>query len=320
MREDFGEFPPLPLRCEGLPGNFDVIRTRGIGEVWQATKMYSELLHPAGPKMQELSPDALAFLGDAIVSFQETLESLSGGSQTKRRILTSVALGLLFIFGSFRYARHGPRKSAALGFFSPMHIDESEIVIQMSRHKRSKLDDAATISHEHIHLLQHKHANFHSKTVKSLEVLLTDEAFTGNQTSLKFLLYVLEKNEMEARLHELVLSFYRAHQHLPVTVPAFLAMLAANKQLGWMVKGYLDVMKVPLEDLYTEYGERESLFVVQIESAHMSMRGEMIVRYITEVLPVMYGNLLKFYGDEAASRSLHAELPRPNLFDDLYAI
>ena len=35
LLDDFGEFPPTPLRCESLKGDFKVIRTRGIGTIYQ---------------------------------------------------------------------------------------------------------------------------------------------------------------------------------------------------------------------------------------------------------------------------------------------
>lgn len=41
-------------------------------------------------------------------------------------------------------------------------------------------------------------------------------------------------------------------------------------------------------------------------------------RFICEVLPVMYGNLLSCYGDAPASVRFLEQIPRPNLYDLLY--
>lgn len=41
-------------------------------------------------------------------------------------------------------------------------------------------------------------------------------------------------------------------------------------------------------------------------------------RFLTEVLPVMYGNLLTYYGLDAST--YFAEIPRPNFYDELYCL
>ncbi|MNR36493.1 hypothetical protein D3C85_1544150 [compost metagenome] len=46
---------------------------------------------------------------------------------------------------------------------------------------------------------------------------------------------------------------------------------------------------------------------------------ELEYRFITEVLSVMYGNLLKYYGDRIASSRYLEGIARPNLYDDLYS-
>ena len=45
---------------------------------------------------------------------------------------------------------------------------------------------------------------------------------------------------------------------------------------------------------------------------------ELTCRFITEVLTVMYGNLLRYYGDETASSAFLFDIARPNLYDVLY--
>jgi len=41
-------------------------------------------------------------------------------------------------------------------------------------------------------------------------------------------------------------------------------------------------------------------------------------RFVCEVLPVMYGNLLRYYGDAHGSACFLTQIPRPNLYDQLY--
>ncbi len=51
----------------------------------------------------------------------------------------------------------------------------------------------------------------------------------------------------------------------------------------------------------------------------LSMPDGLTLRFITEVMPVMYGNLLKYYGDDVMSSKFLAQIARPNLYDELYA-
>ena len=50
------------------------------------------------------------------------------------------------------------------------------------------------------------------------------------------------------------------------------------------------------------------------------MPDELLLRFITEVLPVMYGNLLRYYGDDVVSSKFLSQISRPNFYDELYAL
>lgn len=291
-----------------------------MGEVWQATRQIRAFLNADGKQVEELSPDAAALMGDSLTTLRGEMERFSGASPMKKRIWVFLGLSLVLVAGAWKYVRHGPNKgNRVLGLFVPMRKNELEITVRVSRHEQLKLNDAATLSHEHIHLLQHKYTDVHARTVKNPHSLLTDKTLAFAEPELKFLLYILEKKEMEARLHELVLSFYRAHQQLPKSIFAFYGMLAANNQIGWMAKSTFLSMKVPFEK-FVEYDERENLYVEQLESVHLFMREELARKYLTEVLAVMYGNLLKYYGDRLASERFLDQIARPNYYDDLYAV
>ena len=44
LREDFGDFPPVPLCCEDITGEFDVVRVSGIGEVFARLTIFNRWL------------------------------------------------------------------------------------------------------------------------------------------------------------------------------------------------------------------------------------------------------------------------------------
>ena len=137
---------------------------------------------------------------------------------------------------------------------------------------------------------------------------------------LPHLKYILQRNEVEARLHELVVSFYRTHKSLPLNAPSFLALLAASKQLGWLVSETLTDANVDFGRVLAVVVERDKMQARDLAMVLLSMPDELMLRFITEVLPVMYGNLLKYYGDDVVSRKFLSQISRPNFYDELYAL
>jgi hypothetical protein len=201
-----------------------------------------------------------------------------------------------------------------LGLFVPYFKDELQIVVKSQGHLNK--EDAPIISHEHIHLLQYRNPESHSRRVKSPQALLTEEGLAD-----QFTLYILEKMEVEARLHESVLSFYRAHHYLPMTVSGFLGLLAASESIGPQIVSILESEDVTFQRVQGTFPERAKRPVEHLGWILMDIKTPAIQRrFITEVMPVMYGNMLKYYGDDVASCKFLASIDRPNFYDELYAV
>lgn len=310
LQQDFGDFPPTPLRCEGPSGEFDVIRTRGIGEIWQSLVVMNRTLKSVEVGTQYLSEDFIKHFGnDQVLALRHAIDGLGRSA----RFIRAAAIALWGVTLTIRMVRSVGQPSRVLGCFVPVRAHESEIIIKSGRHTRSGRSDAATISHEHIHLLQHRDSEVHLRIARMPQELLEDGALGK-----PFLLYLLQRMEVEARLHEAVLSFYRAHRQLPQTVPTFLGMLAAGQKLGETVRLNLNKMGVPFTRPSASHPDREALFVEELEWILVYIKPELTCRFVTEVLTVMYGNLLRYYGDEVASRNFLQAIKRPNLYDDLY--
>lgn len=310
LRDDFGEFPPAPLRGGDLTGQFNVVRTRGIGDTWHDLLTMSQLARAATFDAQALSTDLVAFVGP------DTLRALREGRETFGRaapIVLTVVFGLWFLVRAAKEAWRGPTRPNVLGLFMPLFKDESRIVVKAGRLKNES--DAPVISHEHLHLLQYRNPERHSRHVQFPERVLSEFGLRH-----RFHLYLMEKMEVEARLHECVLSFYRAHRHLPTTVSGFLGLLAANKQFGEAVTLILNCQGVGFDREVAAYSARGEKFADDLTGVFLGFKtDELSCRYLTEVLPVMYGNLLKYYGDNVASHRFLDGMKRPNFYDDLYA-
>jgi hypothetical protein len=309
LRQDFGGFPPTPLRCESLTGQFDVVRTRGIGQIYHGLVVQSQVLDA---KIESLSTDLVASFGaDRLHDLHSVFERLGprGTWFVKRAIF-----GWMFVVGTVKMIRHGTKRRKVLGFFVPYFKDELQICV-MSRGRLNK-DDAPIVSHEHIHLLQYRNPESHCRKVRSPQGLLTDEGLADS-----FLLYIMEKMEVEARLHESVLSFYRANLYLPTTVSGFLGLLASSETIGLLVISILESRGVTFQRGQGTYPERAMRPVEHLGWILMAIKTpELQCRYITEVMSVMYGNMLKYYGDDVASLKFLSNIDRPNLYDDMYAV
>lgn len=315
LRADFGEFPPAPLTCEGPASNFEVVRVRSLGIVISELLMLKRTMLGAQSEDQALSPAFIAQVGAGQVAATRTgMDGLNRAPKIVKFIVLTAVYAFAAIrlsMSAFRYRRE---HSARRGAFYPVQKNESEIIIRSAPHDRAGSSDEPTISHEHIHLLQHYDLEAHSREARSPEILLNEKG-AGEP----HLLYILQKREVEARLHESVLSFYRVHRRLPMTVPEFVRMLASSKRLGEFVNIALQSTGERIDQEGERYPEREDFMVEQLEFILISSKTpDLSRRFIVEVLSVMYGNLLRYYGDIAASRKLLDEIERPNLYDELY--
>lgn len=306
LRQDFGEFPPTPLRCENLTGEFSVVRTSGICRIYHNLAVQFCVMDA---DIESLSTDLALKCGADIRVWQNTFQHLGPRSI---RFAKRALFGWLFVVRIAKAIRYRKTNANAVGLFIPYFKDGLQITVK-ARGNGSQ-SDAHIVSHEHIHLLQHRNPESHCRHVRSPQELLIEEGSADT-----FILYVLEKNEVEARLHESVLSFYRAHHYLPTTVSGFLGLLASSEIIGLLVIGILESGDVAFERGHGTYAEREARPVEHLEWVLMVMKTpELRRRYVTEVLPMMYGNLLKYYGDDVASRGFLRGIDRPNFYDDLY--
>ena len=205
------------------------------------------------------------------------------------------------------------RRENGLGVFFP--TDDSS--------GRISLTDASTslsagiepvLSHEHLHFLQHQDGEPHVKAVKNLSQFVREKN-RGNLT----LLYILEKREVEARLHEMVLSWYRTKKELPLTPEGLLDILCASPSFYERVMEFLRMDGYAVGNDVTFCEERDTMFSSQLGDAFAYMTDSQCqYRFVTEVLTVMYGNLLRYYGDGDASKHYLEAVSRPNLYDALY--
>ncbi|MDZ4129311.1 MAG: hypothetical protein U1E02_34830 [Hydrogenophaga sp.] len=316
LKEDFGDFPPKPLGGESPPSTFTMVKVRGIGEHIHTVVIAKRIIEGAG-NLDSLS----ATIRDHMPGDLANLKSLGEAQGIGKKTLIWIGLGAIFFASALRLTRTSKQQVNSLGYFAPIRKEEYEIVVKVRRIAQSGLETASLISHEHIHLLQHKkrHITAHSRGVSWPDDQLFTETARASEI-LPHLKYILERNEVEARLHGLVVSFYRTHKNLPLSAASFLALLAASKQHGWLVSETLIEANVDFGPVLAEVVERDNMAAKDLEMVLLSLPDHLILKFITEVLPVMYGNLLKYYGDDVVSHKFLSQIPRPNFYDQLYVL
>lgn len=306
---DFGEFPPRPLQCSGLGGDWNLVRVRGIGQAYQDLKVFRSLVRATA--QDEGVVDAEISREEHYLLFRRTLEDFKRHFPRLRRAVVWLAPVLLAVRPWFiPSSRRMLIRDETAGYFNPLRPDDVVVRAALS----DAVSQAAVVSHEHIHLLQNRRAEDRGRCLRSPSSLLCDKALVIPQLG-----HFFERKEVEARLHESVLSFYRSRGHLPITLTGFLSLLASSQTFGWLISDSLEANNFGADLSPELYTERELVFAKQLETILLSLRTPHLERrFIVEVLTVMYGNLLRYYGDVTASDQFLGQIERPNLYDEIY--
>jgi len=216
-------------------------------------------------------------------------------------------------------------KHSSYGSFLQLTNRSSNVVINTSAIKRSKnssdklvrtMSFESIVSHEHIHLLQNyyfpegRKFSFGSEKVNFLKSLLEEP-----ENDFASVLYLFNANEMEARLHEVVLSYYRKYGELPSDEIGFLKLLFGSRggDLDPSIFRALENRPYPKQMEYDTRCEKmeDELFYAIFELTKP-------YHYLCEVLPVMYGNLLIVYGDTNRAKKYFETVSSFELYNQLY--
>ena len=187
------------------------------------------------------------------------------------------------------------------------------------KHEKSDNDIHRHSSHEHIHMLQacyfSERVKYEDETdrVNFLKTLLKDP-----ENDFRFISYFFKIDEMEARLHEVILSYYRNQGELPLDEKGFMKLLIGSKsEVGISVKkGLFGGLKNRPYRKRIEYEVRGEAEERDLISAIFHLTDPF--GYLLQVLPVMYGNLLILYGDTNRAKKYLETVSSFELYNKLY--
>lgn len=347
LGNDFGEYPPAPLEADNRLSETRVavkpfgffrlfsFQTRVFFLVLKACvsdRLSNELLTTDPSLLQQVDASREA-LKAVLVPVKRTISKLKtkqfktkliGGLELFGLVLVATILILPLLVASTYFIFKSTRRSRKYikAFFFPAKFS-AHTIMYSNQIKDEDLD--WYVSHEHIHLLQtlYEQNLLQSSEEADLSVpnqndLLKEPARKGEYGS--YIGYLMLRHETEARLHELVLVYYRVANELPLDLNSFLQMLL-----------HFECFVTPLRTEYQKLYEalpHDNIEIIAPRSEHMmrdlqriviSIKSEEFVKaYLYEALPRMYANLLKYYGDSDASLRMRQSLPSTSLYESMY--
>lgn len=219
--------------------------------------------------------------------------------------------------------------SDSYGFFTPAGMifnnEEPSITLTKAGLKQPIEEIKVTISHEHVHYLQH--LDVVSLQTKAYNKKITDGhlLFSEDDISDKTLgNYWFSEYEVEARLHELIVDYYRKFRCLPLDIKGFALLVFTSPGVflanleGSNHKAVLK-WKNNKKSLKAITRFRSESITLDVNDMCCSKKNqEAGIRYVYEVLPIFYARLLRYYGDAEASQRFSDQISRPNFYDQLY--
>ena len=197
------------------------------------------------------------------------------------------------------------------GFYSAA-LSNRTLYVMKGRKKIEHFDPV--ISHEHIHMIQdemYKSGFIQNLTFNNFSV--NAEIFNF-ETLKKYkekvpVNYLFSPLEIEARLHEIVLTYYRSKKSMPRNAVEFVEMIMNFKLLTLNTE---ENYKILLETRF--YSGVETYFIAQIEV----LKTESAAMFLQHVLPIFYRRLLTYYGATELISEFDKNPPDTTLFDKLF--
>lgn len=335
LTKDFGEFPPSPLTANSPGADFNIVNVGALGaRYFTLTRSFRALNQDAADAndpstahiikafseiKKGISSSALSFLVayNALRLYQKILFILL--------IFIFLPFMLIFFIGFlvrmvFRILRVPVIGTEALGFFCPTTQIQLEIVAKPVEIKRAKINYQSVVSHEHIHLLQYLASAGNPDLRMDVGFQSRVRALVRENVSQEEAAYYLSPYEIEARLHEVVLSFYRESNILPIDYDAFITMINSSEFLGDFTRRIISKMDPgsALDNIkmfkLREVAAARDFALILSRFTDLSTAE----RFIHEVLPVSYANLLVLYGDKRAAENFIKTVGKTNFYQELY--
>lgn len=348
LKKDFGTYPPVPLQANNDRSKVKVsVKPFGffrllffqakvftlLVKACASDKLSTVLLTTDPGLMKQLSV-ARASFKSVLLPFEHAVSNIHAQALKSKLIGGIQLFGLLIavcilflplvlacVYFIFKLTQRSHKHT--LAFFFPAHFSANAVMYNA----RIKSDDLDWyISHEHLHLLQTLYEQNLRKLGAAVDLsiphendLLKESARQGEYGT--YIAYLMLRHETEARLHELVLVYYRVAKELPLSLNEFLRMVLHFECFANPIRAkYQKLFKELPHDNIKTITPRSAHMMRDLERIVVSLSGEDTVKaYLYEVLPRMYANLLHYYGDSAASERMKDSIPSIDLYQSMFS-
>ena len=328
---DFGHYPPNPLRPMKIKNQFDLAYIGTIAGIFYGLKLTFSVFtdkslydHPAFTEFKKHVSNLKEQFHTFTTNLNNSFLYLKWIPAVVLLICFSPILALicLYLLVHLIYKMDVFRRN--LGLYLPNLPSQISIFPNaLKKMDKSWISEDGIISHEHTHMLQHiyfsdRYVRFSEEKGDVLKRMLKNP-----EQDFAFCSYHLIPDEMEARLHEVILSYYRQYEELPIDYYGFVGLLLGIRDPeGDNIFSKLTTKMVNKAEIDTSnlgiycFEVRSRLCEFEMVSAILKLVDP--DRYILEVLPVMYGNLLILYGDTDQAEKYFETLGGCELYKELY--
>lgn len=239
-------------------------------------------------------------------------------------------LSLIFYFFYNFYKQMSP----ALGFYITSKVGKGKVLVFDKKIKKLKnVTFDSVVTHEHIHFLQHEISNkqlgiidFYEYQKVMSEFIKYDHPKESihERYNIKDLLYFLSAKETEARLHELVISFYKKTSTVPGSYNEFIKMLFSFSGIFTFInendKRINEILGKEFQ-VIDDLEIRSQVFFQQLRINFFVMAEVGLFGiYSLKVMPAFYANLLGIYfGNDERIKFLKT-CPRLSEYEAFYPL
>lgn len=324
LKNDFGCFPPLPLSHTGSCFEYDQIVISKLLypalNLTQCVRVFNKLIRYHACKKDDRPYDSSGLIDhvasaiDSCIDLKKTTDKLPILSKAICIASLILLMPLIILASLIALFSIVIRKPTFQGVYLPF----SEQIVLIKSNGISSTYWESILSHEHIHFLQDMHR---SQVPKACKEITNPSSYLNNVYQKNpHALYLLRSVEVEARLHELVLSYYRAFKRLPTTYSGFLEMLHGCRNLTKTVSEIYKISNIKFDfNKDHSFNVRQPELIKELSICFRAFANfEDEIRFIRQVLPVMYANLLIYYGDEKSSQKFREKIPDSRFYFELY--
>jgi hypothetical protein len=279
LENDFKCFPPKPLTSSlHKPINIEIKKYSRIIQFKKHLKIINELAE------WKLKKTDIGFIRSKLISKNE-YDSI----QNDLILIPDVKIALIFlkilspVFAILITMRRSKKTRITKGLVDSFNKNTIYYLSAPEEH---------VVSHENIHILQHKKFIDLYKTLEFNPYRMIDKIDAYSIDKKEYLKYVCQQCELEARLHELIVSFYRRDGRL-------LSPLKLSSE-------YIKSIELINKDIQVTRSSDIDFDLKMIFYCFIDIGCDEF--FVDTLIPLLYSNLISYYGDDFMSYRIKSNL------------